>query len=42
MIPLGPIFQKEMLLMIPLGPIFQAVGAVVDLIIEAVENLSDS
>ena len=27
--------------MIPLGPIFQAVGAVVDLIIEAVENLSD-
>ena len=24
--------------MIPLGPIFQAVGAVVDLIIEAVEN----
>ena len=28
--------------MIPLGPIFQAVGAVVDLIIEAVENLSDS
>ena len=31
-----------MLLMIPLGPIFQAVGAVVDLIIEAVENLSDS
>ena len=42
MIPLGPIFQKEMLLMIPLGPIFQAIGAVVDLIIEAVENLSDS
>jgi len=31
-----------MLLMIPLGPIFQAVGAVVDLIIEAVENFSDS
>ena len=30
-----------MLLMIPLGPIFQAVGAVVDLIIEAFENLSD-
>lgn len=28
--------------MIALGPIFQAVGAVVDLIIEAVENLSDS
>ncbi len=28
--------------MIPLGPIFQAVGAVVDLIIEAVENFSDS
>ena len=27
--------------MIALGPIFQAVGAVVDLIIEAVENLSD-
>ena len=27
--------------MIPLGPIFQAVGAVVDLIIEAVENFSD-
>ena len=26
--------------MIPLGPIFQAVGAVVDLIIEAVENFS--
>ena len=31
-----------MLLMIPLGPIFKAVGAVVDLIIEAVENFSDS
>ena len=35
-----------MLLVIPLGPIFQAVGAVVDLIvdliIEAVENFSDS
>ena len=31
-----------MLRMIPLGPIFQAVGAVVDLIIEAVENFSDS
>ena len=28
--------------MIPLGPIFQAVGAVVDLIIEAVENFSNS
>lgn len=28
--------------MITLGPIFQAVGAVVDLIIEAVENFSDS
>lgn len=28
--------------MIALGPIFQAVGAVVDLIIEAVENCSDS
>ena len=28
--------------MIPLGPIFQAVGAVVDLIIEAVENFSDN
>ena len=28
--------------MIPLGPIFQAVGAVGDLIIEAVENFSDS
>ena len=27
--------------MIALGPIFQAVGAVVDLIIEAVEDLSD-
>ena len=27
--------------MIALGPIFQAVGAVVDPIIEAVENLSD-
>ena len=27
--------------MIALGPIFQAVGAVVDLIIEAVENFSD-
>ena len=26
--------------MIALGPIFQAVGAVVDLIIEAVENFS--
>ena len=33
---------KEALLMIPLGPISQAVGAVVDLIIEAVENFSDS
>ena len=31
-----------MLFMISLGPIFQAVGAVVDLIIEAVENFSDS
>ena len=31
-----------MLLMIPLGPIFQAVSAVVDLIIEAVENFSDN
>ena len=31
-----------MLFMIPLGPIFQAVGAVVDLIIEAVENFSDN
>lgn len=31
-----------MLLMIPFGPIFQAVGAVVDLIIEAVENFSDN
>ena len=31
-----------MLFMIPLGPIFQAVGVVVDLIIEAVENFSDS
>ena len=31
-----------MLLVIALGPIFQAVGAVVDLIIEAVENFSDS
>ena len=30
-----------MLLMIPRGPIFQAVGAVVDLIIEVVENFSD-
>ncbi len=28
--------------MIPLGPIFQAVGAVVDLIIEAVENRETS
>ena len=28
--------------MIALDPIFQAVGAVVDLIIEAVENFSDS
>lgn len=28
--------------MIALGPIFQAVGAVVDLIIEAVENFLDS
>ena len=28
--------------MIALGPIFQAVGAVVALIIEAVENFSDS
>ena len=27
--------------MIALGPIFQAVGAVVDLIIETVENFSD-
>ena len=27
--------------MIALGPIFQAVGAVVDLLIEAVENFSD-
>ena len=27
--------------MIALGPIFQAIGAVVDLIIEAVENFSD-
>ena len=27
--------------MIALGPIFQAVGAVVDIIIEAVENFSD-
>ena len=27
--------------MIALGPIFQTVGAVVDLIIEAVENFSD-
>ena len=27
--------------MVALGPIFQAVGAVVDLIIEAVENFSD-
>ena len=27
--------------MIALGQIFQAIGAVVDLIIEAVENLSD-
>ena len=27
--------------MIALGPIFPAVGAVVDLIIEAVENFSD-
>ena len=27
--------------MIALGPIFQAVGAVVDLITEAVENFSD-
>ena len=27
--------------MIALGPIFQAVGALVDLIIEAVENFSD-
>ena len=27
--------------MIALGPIFQAVSAVVDLIIEAVENFSD-
>ena len=27
--------------MIALGPIFQAVGVVVDLIIEAVENFSD-
>ena len=28
--------------MIALGPIFQAVGAVVDLIIEAIENFSDT
>ena len=28
--------------MIALGPIFQAVGAVVYLIIEAIENFSDS
>ena len=28
--------------MIALGPIFQAIGAVVDLIIEAVENFSNS
>ena len=28
--------------MIALGPIFQAVGAVVDLIIEAVENFYDN
>jgi hypothetical protein len=28
--------------MIALDPIFQAVGAVVDLIIEAVENFSDN
>lgn len=27
--------------MIALGPIFQAIGAVVDLIIEVVENFSD-
>lgn len=27
--------------MIVFGPIFQAIGAVVDLIIEAVENFSD-
>ena len=27
--------------MIALGPIFHAIGAVVDLIIEAVENFSD-
>ena len=27
--------------MIALGPIFQAIGAVVDLIIKAVENFSD-
>ena len=27
--------------MIAFGPIFQAIGAVVDLIIEAVENFSD-
>ena len=27
--------------MIALGPIFQAIGAVVDLIIEAIENFSD-
>ena len=33
---------EEVLLMIPLGPIFQAIGAVVDLIIEAVENFSDN
>ena len=34
--------RKEAIRMIALGPIFQAVGAVVDLIIEAVENFSDS
>ena len=33
--------RKEAIRMNALGPIFQAVGAVVDLIIEAVENLSD-
>lgn len=34
--------RKEAIRMIALGPIFQAVGAVVDLIIEAVENFSDN
>ena len=32
---------REAIRMIALGPIFQAIGAVVDLIIEAVENFSD-